>query len=621
MRNVLRTKELQIAILATVGIAAHLIMRWGFGGGPDDLTVVGPLYAVLVLGGGPLISDLLKSAVGGVFGADWLAGISIIASILLGEPLAGAIVVLMLSGGEALERAAVGRASSVLDALAKRSPSVAHRMRDDQTWEDIPVDEVAVGDALRVLPHEICPVDGIVLEGDGGMDESFLTGEPYRIRKAPGASVISGAINGDAAFTIRAAALAVDSRYARIMSVVREAEANRPPMRRMADQLGGFYTPIALAVAAAAWAVSGDPVRALAVLVVATPCPLLIAIPVALIGAISQAAKRGIIIRDPAILERLDKSRTLLLDKTGTLTVGRPVLTAVRRIGPHDESSILAWAASAEVYSKHPLAHALREAAAERAIALHPVSAIEERPGDGLRATVDGHQIRLLGRKQVEDQARLRELPPPEHGLESMLEVDGALVASLQFRDEVRADGLAFVAHLQPQHDVERIWLVSGDREPEVRALAERVGIRRYVAEATPEQKVEMVKRERAHGPTLFIGDGINDAPALHAADIGIALGQAHEATSAAAGAVILEPSLRKLDELLHIGRRTRRIALQSAVGGMALSVVGMALDAAGLLPPVAGAIAQEVIDLGAVLNALRVGLHGGALSDFGEDA
>ena len=319
-----------IAGFALAAIVLHLLLRRrpdGRRGRRLPLDQL-PLILCLVFGGVPLVLGLLVKLLRREFGSDLLAGISIVTSVLLGEYLAGTLVVLMLSGGEALEAYAVRSASSVLEALARRMPSLAHR-KHDGTLADVPLEEVAVGDILVVFPHEICPVDGTVVEGHGAMDESYLTGEPYLMSKAPGSAVLSGAINGETALTIRADKLAVDSRYAKIMQVMRASEQRRPRLRRLGDQLGAFYTPLAVAIALAAWAVSGDPTRFLAVLVVATPCPLLIAIPVAIIGAISLAARRGIIIKDPAVLEKIDTCRTAIFDKTGTLTYGQPQLTEV----------------------------------------------------------------------------------------------------------------------------------------------------------------------------------------------------------------------------------------------------------------------------------------------------
>jgi heavy metal translocating P-type ATPase len=577
-----------------------------------------PLLAALIFGGAPLVFDLLLKLFRGEFGSDLLAGISIVTSVLLGEYLAGALVVLMLSGGEALEAYAVRSASSVLAALAKRMPSQAHRKQDTQL-ADIPLDEVAVGDTLLIFPHELCPVDGTVLEGHGVMDESYLTGEPFMMSKTPGSEVLSGAINGDSALTIRADKRAIDSRYAKIMEVMRASEQRRPRLRRLGDQLGALYTPIAVGIALVAWAMSGQAVRFLAVLVVATPCPLLIAIPVAIIGSISLAARRGIIIKDPAVLEKIDSCRTAIFDKTGTLTYGQPRLTETIPAPGFSELEVLALVGSLERYSKHPLATAIVAAAQAANLTLEDASAVSERPGEGLRGTVAGRTIQVTSRnKLVAHRPELKgELPVSAGGLECVVLVSGRYAATLRFRDEPRTDGAPFIHHLRPKHQLERVMLVSGDRESEVRYLAGQVGIREIHAGQSPEQKLELVRRETERTRTIFLGDGINDAPALTAATVGIAFGQNSDITAEAAGAVIMESSLKKVDEFFHISKRMRSIALQSAIGGMALSLIGMVIAALGYLPPVAGAVAQEIIDVVAVLNALRVALPPRQLSDY----
>jgi heavy metal translocating P-type ATPase len=603
-----------IAVLALAGILTHLIVRWGRDVSPTAAAV--PLYLVLVGGGVPLVLSLTLKLFRREFGSDLLAGISIVAAVLLQEYLAGALVVLMLSGGEALEAFALGRASSVLQALARRMPQVAHRRVNGEVAE-VPLADVRVGDELIVHPHEICPVDGVIVDGHGVMDESYLTGEPFMMPKAPGSEVFSGAINGERALTLRASRLAVDSRYARIMSVMRDSEQRRPRLRRLGDQLGAWYTPIALGVAIAAWMWSGDPIRFLAVLVVATPCPLLIGIPVAIIGAISLAAKRGIIIRDPAVLERIDRCRTIVLDKTGTLTYGEPTLTDRFTAPGLDDGLVLQATASLERYSKHPLSKPILEAARQARLALVDVREVRERPGDGLEGVVDGRRVRVIGRRQAETMGHDGALPPAASGLECVILFDGRYAATYRFHDAPRADSQSFITHLRPRHHLERILLVSGDRESEVRYLAERVGIDEVYASQTPEQKVAITRAEAERAPTLFIGDGINDAPALVVATVGVAFGHQSEITTEAAGAVIMDTSLKRVDELFHLAQRMRRIALQSAVGGMALSVVGMFIAFGGWLPPVAGAVFQEVIDLAAVLNALRAAIPGGELSDY----
>jgi heavy metal translocating P-type ATPase len=614
-------KQVLIAALAIAAIGGHLLLRFVFhaGGTVLDVPVTEiPLVIALLFGGVPLVLQLLLKLLRGEFGSDLLAGISIVTAVVLREYLAGTLVVLMLSGGEALEAYAVRSASSVLAALARRMPSAAHLKRDGRI-EEAPLDAVAVGDTLVVFPHETCPVDGTVIEGHGTMDESYLTGEPYLMSKAPGATVLSGAINGEAALTIRADRLAVDSRYARIMQVMRASEQGRPRLRRLGDQLGALYTPLAVAIALAAGAVAGDATRFLAVLVVATPCPLLIAIPVAIIGSVSLAARRGIIIKDPAVLEKVATCRTAIFDKTGTLTYGQPHLTELLPAPGQDEREVLALVAGLERYSKHPLAGAVLAAAEKQGVTLPEASAVSEPPGRGLTGTVSGRAVEVTSRKKLLARHPDVEasLPPASAGLECVVLVDGAYAATFRFRDRPRSDGAPFIRHLGRRHRFDRILLVSGDRESEVRYLAEQVGITEVHAGQTPEQKLEIVRRETAKANTVFLGDGINDAPALTAATVGLAFGQNSDITAEAAGAVIMDSTLAKVDEFLHIGRRLRAIALQSAVGGMALSVVGMMIAASGRLPPVGGAVAQEVIDVLAVLNALRMALPPRRLTDY----
>lgn len=597
-------KETLIAAGAGAGIAGYLGL-W-LAGSPG---AVWALYFVFACGI-PLLVDLLRRVAAREFGSDLLAGLSIVTALLLGEYLAGAIVILMLSGGAALEQYATRRASSVLEALASRMPRIAHR-RGGSGVEDVALDTVAIGDVLVVLPHEVCPVDGTVVEGRGSMDESYLTGEPYVISKAPGAAVLSGAINGESALTVTVGKLPVDSRYARIMRVMREAERNRPRVRRIGDRLGAWYTVLALGVAGGSWLLSGEETRFLAVLVIATPCPLLLGIPVAIVGAISLAARRAIIVKNPSMLERIDRCRTVIFDKTGTLTYGRPALTAVETAGGVSRSEALRLAASLEQYSRHPLSAPILEAA--RAKGIEPASVLEiaEKPGAGLAGRIDGRHVRITGRIGVAG------VPPPEPGMECVLEVDGAFAALFRFRDEPRRDSHAFVRHLNPRHGVVRIMLLSGDREAEVRFLAAEVGIAEALHGKSPEEKLSIVRAESARVPTLFLGDGVNDAPAMQAATVSVAFGRHDDITAEAADAVILDASLARVDELIHIGRRMRVIALQSAVGGMALSMIGMGFAAAGYLPPVAGAVLQEVIDLAAVVNSLRVAMPTNDLQDL----
>ncbi len=608
--------QLGIALLAVIAIATHLaLMPWS---GLPQYVIDMPCILALVFGGIPLVWELFTKLLRREFGSDLLAGISIVTAVLLGEYLAGTLVVLMLSGGEALEAYAVGSASSVLKSLAKRMPRVAHRKVHAQL-EDVVLDEVNIGDVLLVFPHEVCPVDGTLLEGHGVMDESYLTGEPYMMSKSPGATVLSGAINGESALTIRADKLPQDSRYAQIMRVMEVSQQQRPHIRRLGDKLGAFYTPIAVAVALIAWFLSGDPIRFLAVLVVATPCPLLIAIPVAIIGSISLAARRSIVVRDPTVLEKIDACRTVIFDKTGTLTYGQPQLTAQRVAEEFDATEVLSLVASLERYSKHPLAEAVVDAGNKQGVAMCEAQEMSELPGQGLLGVVAGRAVRVTSRKVLgkEQPEAVSKLPPKASGLECVVLVDDKYAATYQFRDAPRREGATFVQHLRPQHAVNRVMLLSGDRASEVQYLADLVGIKEVLAEKSPEDKLAIVQAETKEADTLFMGDGINDAPALMAATVGIAFGQNSDVTTEAAGAVVMDSSLERVDELMHIGRRMRRIAMQSAVGGMVVSVLAMFVAAAGYLPPVAGAVLQEVIDVFAVGNALRAAFPPRTLRDF----
>ncbi len=393
-----------------------------------------PLLVALIVGGGPLLAELLGKAARFQFGADMLAGISIATSLVLQEYLAGAIVVLMLSGGETLEQIALSRAGDALSALAQRMPSIA-RKRTSTGPQVVPLQSVVPNDELVISPHEVCPVDGVVIEGRSHMDESFLSGEPYVIPKLPGSEVLSGAINGESGLIIRCVRPAVDSRYAQVQRVMEEGVRVKPRMRRMADQLGAWFTPLALVIALGAWYYSGDAKRLLAVLVVATPCPLLIAIPVAQMGAISRAAKQQILIRDPAVLERIESCRTAIFDKTGTLTTGRPQVTAVFVQPPWQIADLVSIAGSVEQYSKHPLAAAILAYAKELGTTLQETIEVREPPGAGLTGTVGKYKVQLTGRKvwlqqHPDDASRL---PPRELGLECLVAIDGQYAGMIKY--------------------------------------------------------------------------------------------------------------------------------------------------------------------------------------------
>ena len=602
-------RALLIAGLMAIGI--HFILRWA---NLPDLYLFSasdiPLLIIITLGGAPIVLQITLRLIRGDFGADLLAVLALVTGTWLGEYLAAVLILLMLAGGKALEAYAMRRASSVLRALAERMPSTAHRKKGNKT-EEITLSDIAIGNEIVVFPHETAPVDGTVIDGHGSMDESYLTGEPYSVSKAPGASVLSGAVNGEAAFVIRAEKLPHDSRYAQIMEVMQEAEQKRPTMRRIGDQIGAVFAPIALLSAIAAWYFTGDSTRFLAVLVVATPCPLLIAIPITLISAISMSARQGIIIKDPTVLERLPTCRTAIFDKTGTLTYGKPELTDIICAQGIQRTDILTRAASLERYSKHPLAQAIIQAAQKETLPMVEATSVSEKPGQGLTGLVSKHEIRVTHRKKLMQTTPdiTGVLPPTEPGLECIIMQDGQYAATFHFRDAPRSDGKSFIGHLAPSHHFSKIMLVSGDRDSEVTYLANLLGIKETLASQSPEEKVAIVRAETSKAPTLFMGDGINDAPALASATVGIAFGQHSSVTAEAAGAVIMENSLEKVDELIHISTAMRRIVLESAIGGMAFSLIAMGFAASGFITPVMGALLQEVVDILAIANALRMSL------------
>lgn len=594
-----------IAGIAVLAIVVHLVLRFGLSASPFVQHI--PLWIALLLGGVPMVWELACKMFNMEFGADFLGGISVITSVVLGEYLAGTIIVLMLSGGEALEAYAMANAKSVLAALAKRMPSTAHRQRGS-SLETVPLDSIAVGDELVIFPHEVCPVDGRVSSGHGVMDESYLTGEPFRITKTVGSEVISGAINGDTALTVQAIRPPSDSRYAKIMAVMRESERTRPTMRRLGDQIGTWFTPMALAVAGLAWWWTGESTRFLSVLVVATPCPLLLAIPIAILGSISLCASRAIIVKSPVALEQVVQCRTAIFDKTGTLTYGEPTLTEQVVAPKFPRRRVLELVSSLERYSKHPLARAIVAAAELEGIQALQVDKVSEAPGTGLIGTVEGQSVWVTSRRKIDaDHVQgLEHLNPAGDGLECIIVIDGTYAAAYRMHDAPRSDSRAFVEHLSKHHGIDRVMIVSGDRESEVRYLADQVGIHEVLAQQSPEQKLTIVRDATAAARSMYVGDGINDAPAMMAATVGIAIGGTSDVTAEAADVVVMDNTLKRVDEFLHIGRRMRSIALQSALGGMALSAIGMIMAAAGWLSPVSGAMAQEVIDVLAVLNALR---------------
>lgn len=548
-----------------------------------------------------MVRRLLKGQVG----LDILAVTAIVSTVAVGEYWASLIIVLMLAGGEALEDYAAGRAKRELTALLDRVPQLAHRYSGD-SLEDVAIDDIRVGDRLLVRPSEIVPVDCELASDATSVDESSLTGESMPVDKARGDALLSGSVNGPSAVDVTASAAAKDSQYQRIIELVREASQSKAPMVRLADRYALPFTAVAFVIAGIAWAVSGDPVRFAEVLVVATPCPLLLAAPVAFMAGMSRAAKTGIVMKGAASLEVLARARTIAFDKTGTLTHGMPVVVAVLPVEGTTEESLLGYVASVERYSSHVLAQSLTDAALDRGIALHEATDAREVATNGIEAAVNGHRVVVGKPAFVAENAQGVVRHAGASGEAAVyVAVDGRFAGVIVLRDEVRAESAATLAQLA-QRGVTTTILITGDVEQTARPIADALGITRIHAECLPEDKVELV-RSATPRPVIMVGDGVNDAPVLAAADVGIALGaRGSTAASESADVVILVDDLRRVADAVAIGQRTVSVALQSIWFGIAVSVALMVVAAFGVIPAVVGAALQEVVDLVTILGALR---------------
>ncbi|MFL6200870.1 MAG: heavy metal translocating P-type ATPase [Thermoanaerobaculia bacterium] len=597
-----------VSITLTGIVAGGVAWLLGAAGLAEGLWAV-TTAAMLVPLAWTVISDLRR----GEMGVDVIALLAMAGSLALGQYLAGAVIALMLSGGQALEAFAGARARRELTALLARAPRVVHRYEDGQLTSP-PLEEVRPGDLLLVKPGEIVPVDGRI-EGDDAavLDESALTGESLPAEHPPGDPVQSGTVNAGGPFRMRALSSAEESTYAGIVRLVKEAEASKAPFVRMADRYALIFLPLTLAIAGGAWAISGDPLRALAVLVVATPCPLILAAPVALIAGVSRSAKRGILVKGGRALEALARARVLLLDKTGTITTGMPELSDVEVLGEEPETEVLRLAASLDQVSPHVLASAVVRTARGRGLDLTFPTDVTERLGQGIRGRVAGREVALgrldwvlPGGTLPGAVRRVRRRTALEGSSSVFVAVDGALAGALILHDPVRPDSPITLRALRAS-GIERVVLVTGDRPEVAERVGAGIGADLILSERSPAEKVEAVLAERAAGPTLMVGDGVNDAPALAAADAGVAMGaRGASASSEAADVVITVDRLDRLAEALRIARRSRWIARQSVLAGMGLSLAGMLMAAAGYLPPVAGALVQEGIDVAVILNALR---------------
>ena len=583
---------------------------WGFNSVNLDLfvriTVSGFALLVAVKQG----RRMVKSLMAGQVGLDVLAVTAILATVIVGEFWASLVIVLMLTGGEALEDYAEGRAERELSSLLEHVPQIAHLYRADGTTEDIAASRVAVGDRLLVRPSEIVPVDATLATTGGTFDESTLTGESLPVEKLDGDAVMSGSINGSGAVDIVATSIAADSQYQRIVALVSEAKESKAPLVRLADRYAVPFTLVAYAIAGAAWWVSGDAGRFAEVLVVATPCPLLIGAPVAFMAGMSSAAHSGIVIKHAGTLERLARAKTIALDKTGTLTHGTPRVVAVNPVAMSADD-LLVLVGSAEQYSAHVLAGALRAAVAERGLPLRDVVDAHDVATHGVQAMIGGKTVFVGKPKYVEEIATNvppLDLQPGEAAI--YIAIDGQFAGSVTLRDEIRTDAAATLSALR-KLGVRHVLMLTGDIRPVAEHVGRELGIDDVRAECLPEDKVNAI-REATPRPVVMVGDGVNDAPVLAVSDVGIAMG-AKGSTSAAESAdiVILLDDISRVARAISIGQRTVTIALQSIWLGIAFSLALMVWAALGQLPAIIGAALQEVVDLISILGALRA-VHAG---------
>jgi heavy metal translocating P-type ATPase len=595
--------------IAAAGLAAGLLPALLGHGAAGWILAIGTLPVLAAL-----LRDLWHGLRRGAFGLDLIAALSMGGALLLGETLAASVVALMVAGGAFLEARARRRARAEMTALLARLPRSAMR-HGEGGLEEVPLDAIAPGDRLLVPRGAVVPVDGSIAGAAAVLDVSALTGEPLPQRIAQGGAAMSGSVNAGEAFDLLATRRAAESTYAGIVRLVEAAQASKAPMARLADRWSLWFLGVTVLLAGGAWVATGDAVRGLAVLVVATPCPLILAVPVAIMAGLSRAAGLGVLVKSGGALEAMARARVLLLDKTGTLTAGRARLATILPERDASAPELLRLAASLDQASQHVLAGALGEAAAAGGLALSTPRAVREAPGEGIAGEVDGRRVAIgsAGFVAAATGAAAPQAPqgqPPGAAL-VFVGIDGAPAGALVFEDPIRPDAPAMLAEMR-RAGIARIVLLTGDAEAPARYVGRILGLDAVTADCTPGDKVAAVAAERCAGPVMMIGDGVNDAPALAAATIGIAMGaRGAAASSEAADAVVLVDRLDRLALAMHVARRTLRIARQSVAAGIGLSAVGMIAAAFGHLTPVQGALAQEAIDVAVILNALRA-LRGG---------
>lgn len=554
----------------------------------------------------PLVWGMIQDIRDGTYGVDILAATAIIASVLLHEYWAGMIIVLMLTGGEALENYAERRAKKELTSLLERKPQKAHLVKGKKTT-DVTVGAVKVNDTIAVLPGELVPVDGVIIEGTSSLDESSLTGESLPVEKAVGDTIMSGSVNVDGTITIRATHSAADSQYQQIIKLVQSAASSQAPFVRLADRYSIPFTITAFIIAGGAWFVSGEALRFLEVIVVATPCPLLLGAPIALISGMSRAARHGVIVKTGSALELLAQARTVAFDKTGTLTQGKPVVDTVKTYRKFSRAQVLTYAAALEQNSPHILATAVVEAAHKTKTAIPTAKLVKEHGGHGLSGTVQGKPV-LVGRGSYLEQQGVTLPTQRPTQTTSYVAIGGELAGSISFTDAVRPDSKATLERLA-MFGIKETMLVTGDNQSVAKAIGKKLGIQRVVANCLPGDKIQAIE-EVEHKPVAFVGDGVNDAPVLTAADVGIALGaRGSTAASESADVVIMLDDIGKVATSVHVAKRTFFIAKQSILVGIFISLGLMAVFATGRFRAAQGALIQEVVDIIVILNALRA--HG----------
>ena len=609
MRTRLPPTSSVFLVLSLLGIVLGAVLRWG-ADEPDAANLVWGVTTAIGLV--PIAWEVLSGIVHKQAGVDLIAVLAMVGALALGEYLAGAVIAFMLATGRALEDFADVRAHRELSALLERAPRSAHRYVGS-SLSSVPIGDVRPGDRLLVKHGEVVPVDGFLASGNGVFDESALTGESRPVERVAGEQVRSGAVNAGPAFDLRAVASADRSTYAGILRLVEQAQRERAPFVRLADRYALIFVPVTLVVAVLAWAISGDAVRALAVLVVATPCPLILAAPIAIVAGISRAAKRGIIVKGGGALEALARGRVLLFDKTGTLTAGTPEVAEVFAFGELDPDEVLRLGASLDQLSPHVLATAIVASARRRGLELVFPEDVREELGSGIRGRVNGRSVGLGKASWVARGAPLpvkardvRRRSAMEGSSCVMVSVDGEVAGAVVLEDPIRSDTPRVIRILR-RAGIDRVVMVTGDHPDVAESVGISIGVDRILSERDPADKVDAVKAEGEFGPTIMVGDGVNDAPALAAADVGVAMGaRGATASSEAADVVLVVDRLDRVAEAMRIARRSRGIAVQSVVIGMGLSFVGMLFGAFGLLLPVGGAIVQEAIDVAVILNALR---------------